>query len=51
METAVYARGNLKPGDQLDGPALVEQEDTTTWIVPGWSGMVDKYANIRIKKD
>ena len=51
VETAVYARGNLKPGDQLDGPALVEQEDTTTWIVPGWSGMVDKYGNIRIKKD
>ena len=51
VETAVYARENLKPGDQLDGPALVEQEDTTTWIVPGWSGMVDKYGNIRIKKD
>ena len=50
LETAVYARDALRPGDWLDGPALVEQEDTTTWIVPGWRGTVDTIGNIRIEK-
>lgn len=51
LETAVYARNDLRSGDRIDGPALVEQEDTTTWIVPGWRGTVDTMGNIRIEKD
>ena len=32
---AIYQRDQLKPGDQIQGPAIVEQMDTTTLIRPG----------------
>jgi N-methylhydantoinase A len=37
----VYDRSRLKPGARLDGPAIVEQTDTTTVIEPGWQAHVD----------
>jgi len=41
VETCVYDRSRLKPGARLDGPAIVEQADTTTVIEPGWQARVD----------
>jgi N-methylhydantoinase A len=41
VETCVYDRSRLKPGARLDGPAIVEQADTTTVIEPGWQAHVD----------
>ena len=35
IATAIYQRDQLKPGDQIHGPAIVEQMDTTTLIRPG----------------
>jgi N-methylhydantoinase A len=35
IATAIYQRDQLKPGDQLRGPAIVEQMDSTTLIRPG----------------
>jgi len=37
VETRVVARDSLSAGDRLAGPAIVEQDDTTTLIPPGWS--------------
>jgi N-methylhydantoinase A/oxoprolinase/acetone carboxylase beta subunit len=25
---------------EFDGPAIIEQDDTTTWVAPGWHGRV-----------
>ena len=50
LPASVHARDALQPGDRLVGPALVEQEDTTTWIIPGWHGLVDDLGNLRIDK-
>lgn len=41
-----YDRERLKPGNRLFGPALVFQYDTTTLIPPGWSAVVDRWANL-----
>jgi len=41
VETCVYDRSRLKPGARLDGPAIIEQADTTTVIEPGWQAHVD----------
>ena len=30
------------------GPAIVEQEDSTTWILPGWSARVDRIGNMLV---
>ena len=37
IETRIVARDSLAVGDRLGGPAVVEQDDTTTLIPPGWT--------------
>jgi N-methylhydantoinase A len=36
VETPVHPRAALKPGHSLDGPAIIEQFDTTTAVPPGF---------------
>lgn len=50
-ETPVYARGRLRPGNAISGPAVVVQDDTTTVIEPGYAGSVDSYGNILIEEE
>ena len=37
IETRIVARDSLAAGDRLAGPAIVEQDDTTTLIPPDWT--------------
>ena len=39
IETRVVARDSLATGARFAGPAIVEQEDTTTLIPPGWTAV------------
>ncbi len=39
-EAAVYHRAELRPGDALDGPAIVVERVSTTIVDPGWSAEV-----------
>ncbi len=48
VDSPVYERHALKPGYQIDGPAVVEQIDSTTIICPGQSGRVDTHGNLII---
>ena len=50
VETPVHDRGGLRPGDNVDGPAIVVQDDTTTVIEPGYQGAVDRFGNILIEE-
>jgi N-methylhydantoinase A len=36
----VFAREDLRAGHTLDGPAIVEQSDTTVWVLPRWRARV-----------
>ncbi len=47
-ETVVISRASLRPGDAFDGPAVVEQTDSTTIVPPGMSVVVDDHANLII---
>jgi N-methylhydantoinase A len=49
IETAIYERGELPSGASFDGPAIVEQPDTTTVMPPGTRCKVDEYGNLIIK--
>ena len=40
VPAAVYDRDGLAPGDTVDGPAIIEQSDTTTLVEPGWRAEV-----------
>lgn len=49
-ETPIYDRGGLRPGNVVNGPAIVQQDDTTTVIEPGYKGSVDRFGNIMIEE-
>ena len=40
VRAPVYSRAGLSPGARLDGPAVVEERETTTVIRPGWTAEV-----------
>jgi len=48
-DTPVFSRDAFAPGMTLDGPAVVEQTDTTTVIEPDMSVTVDKNGNLLVK--
>jgi N-methylhydantoinase A/oxoprolinase/acetone carboxylase beta subunit len=50
METPIYERSKLRPGNAVEGPAIVAQDDTTTVIEPGYKGAVDRFGNILIEE-
>lgn len=45
----VYDRDKLGPGHRIAGPAIVEQMDATTVVLPGQSATVDAYLNILVE--
>ena len=51
IRSPVYDRHSLKSGHQIDGPAVLEQIDSTTIICPGQSGRVDINGNLIITLD
>jgi N-methylhydantoinase A/oxoprolinase/acetone carboxylase beta subunit len=51
VSTRYYDREALKAGNRLDGPAIVNQYDSTTVIPPGLTAEVDQYGNIVIRTE
>lgn len=47
-EAQIYKRDALGAGDVLDGPAVIEQEDTTILVLPGWRGRTDALGNLHL---
>ena len=50
VDTPVYDRGALRPGDAFDGPAVIEQYDATTYVAPGWHARVDGFGNLMMER-
>jgi len=50
MKTAIYHRDNLLKGQQISGPSIVEQMDSTTVIFPDYQAEPDEYGNLLISK-
>ncbi|WP_433516309.1 hydantoinase/oxoprolinase family protein [Nonomuraea sp. CA-143628] len=46
----IHLRTALGVGDAFDGPAIVEQDDTTVVVPPGWSGDVDGAGNLHLHR-
>ena len=45
VETPVFRRGRLREGDELVGPAIVEQADSTLVVYPGHRAALDAAGN------
>jgi N-methylhydantoinase A len=50
VKTPVYLRSNLTYGQILEGPAIVEQLDSTTVVYPGQKAAIDKWGNLIITR-
>jgi N-methylhydantoinase A len=50
LNTQIYDRDKLEPGHRIDGPAVVEQLDTTTVIHPEQEATVDAYRNLIMRQ-
>jgi N-methylhydantoinase A len=50
-DTPIYMRHRLPSGVRFDGPAIVEQPDTTTVLYPGQRCRVDAAGNLLIEVD
>jgi len=48
-ETPIYERADLVPGSTLQGPAVIEQSDTTTIVEPGMHVHVDGFSNLIVE--
>jgi N-methylhydantoinase A/oxoprolinase/acetone carboxylase beta subunit len=46
VPTRYYDRAALKAGNRLEGPAIVNQYDSTTVVPPGLIAQVDRFGNI-----
>lgn len=50
VSAGVYDRSALGAGDQIAGPAIIEQDDTTTMLLPGWSARADALGNLHLER-
>ncbi len=41
IEVDVYQRAALADGARLEGPTVIEEYDSTTWVAPRWSASVE----------
>ena len=48
-DAARFARLELPVGTRIDGPAILEQTDTTVWLEPGFHAEVDVHGNLLVR--
>jgi N-methylhydantoinase A len=49
-DAAVHDRHTLLAGQSFAGPAIVDQEDTTVVILPGWTAKLDVSGNLHLTR-
>lgn len=49
VECPIYERSLLEVGNEITGPAVIEQYDSTTVVYPGQSALVDEHMNIVVQ--
>jgi N-methylhydantoinase A len=49
LETTIYERADLIPGEPVEGPAVIEEPASTTVIYPGQRVTLDSIGNLRIE--
>jgi N-methylhydantoinase A len=48
IDARVYNRADLGAGASIMGPVIVEQPDTTVFILPGWQASVDRLGTLHL---
>jgi N-methylhydantoinase A len=50
VSAGVFRREALEPGDGFVGPALIMEDQTTTWVPDGFAGAIDARRHIVLKR-
>jgi N-methylhydantoinase A len=50
-DTAVVRGADLKPGNEINGPAIIEESFTTIVVYPGWRARVDDAGDYELTRD
>jgi N-methylhydantoinase A len=50
IEVPVYRRGDLRPGAQIAGPALIVEDETSTVVSPAFDATIDGYGYIELRR-
>jgi N-methylhydantoinase A len=48
VDVSVYDRYGLRPGDRFNGPAIVEERESTVVIGSQGDCLMDAYGNLRV---
>lgn len=48
-DTPIYQREDMRTGQKVSGPAIIEQFDSTTVVIPGSTAEIDRFLNIIIR--
>jgi N-methylhydantoinase A len=51
VDTAIYHRDDLSPGDVVAGPAVVEEYGATVPLLPGFRAEVDRFGNLIVTRE
>jgi N-methylhydantoinase A len=51
VQAAIYARGDIGAGISVRGPAVIEQPDTTSFILPGWTAKADSLGTLHLTRE
>ena len=49
LDARVIYFDNLAPSQPIEGPAVIECDNTTIWLPPSASGELDAYGNLEIR--
>jgi len=49
-ETLIRERRSLLPGEAIDGPALITETVSTTWLAPRWRARRDSVGNLLLER-
>jgi N-methylhydantoinase A len=49
--TPIYPRAALRPGDVIDGPAVIEEYGSTLPVHPGFTAETDPHGNLVVRRD
>ncbi|MCC7427747.1 MAG: hydantoinase/oxoprolinase family protein [Alphaproteobacteria bacterium] len=51
LDVPVFDRATLGAAQPVVGPAIVEQDDCTSWVAPGWAGALDEIGNLVLRAE
>jgi N-methylhydantoinase A len=49
IDVPLYRRRDLKPDDRIEGPSIVDEASSTTFLIPKTSAVIDRFDNLVIE--